>query len=275
MADSKIETKDRIAEMAERFARDTANHELTIVHDDGVYRHVKARSTKSGEGWCCWFEVVTWPGALAIRGDCGSFQFARSEDMFAFFRLDGRQINPGYWAEKTPGGERSLKTYSEDVLREHLDDWLADYESDYIADYPEDVDHDERQAAWQALPPAERGPMPAPPTMPTPTRLRKIIADHEETEGLDFAESARVLLDELEDLHVVEGTWEWDLNDWDWQYLWCCYAIVWAIAQYDTTKDRKAIHAVQDTLARVASSPPGPITLDGRPVDTIKPGGAL
>lgn len=237
MPDTKTETKSREAEMAERFARDTANHELTVVHDDGVYRHIKARSTKAGEGWFCWFEVVTWPGALAIRGDCGSFQFARLDDMFEFFRLDGREINPSYWAEKTPDGGRSLKKYSEDALRERLDDWLTDYERDYLIDFPEYADYKARVTAWEALPKPNLQPMPdpmaEPPALPTPALLRTEIAEHEEEQGLYDVESARELLDHLEKRGVVDGTWEWDLTDWDWQYLWCCYAIVWAIAKYD------------------------------------------
>jgi hypothetical protein len=266
------EKKSREQEMAERFARDTTNHELTVLKDEGLYRHVKARSTKPGEGWCCWFEVVTWPGRLVVTGDCGTFVFARETDMFAWFRMDAGRINPGYWAEKTPDAGASAKQYSEDVLREHLDTWLAEYE----ADYPEaDADYEERLAAWLESSRDHYTPMPKEPSTPTPTKVRKVITEHEEYYGLAHKESARELLDELERADALSDSWEWDLNDWDWQFLWCCHAIVWAIAQYDTTKDRKAIHAVQDTLARVASSPPGPITLDGRPVDTLKPGGAL
>ena len=30
--------------------------------------------------------------------------------------------------------------------------------------------------------------------------------------------------------------WEWDLHDYDWQFLWCCHAIQWGISQYDKQK---------------------------------------
>lgn len=228
------EKKTREQEMAERFARDTAHHELTIAHDDGVYRHIKARSTKAGEGWCCWFEVVTWPGRLVITGDCGTYVFARLDDMFEFFRIgfDGR-INPGYWAEKTPGGEGACKVYSEDVLRERLADWLADYEADYPA---ADADYEDRLAVWQKNARADLVPMPTPPERPTPAKIRRTIDSYDDYNGLSYNEDARGLLSELEDLGALSDAWEWNLTDWDWQFLWCCHAIVWAIAKYDAAK---------------------------------------
>lgn len=234
MTDLKTEKQSPEAAMAERFARDTADHELTVVHEDGLYRHVKARSAKKGQGWCCWFEVVTWPGRLVVTGDCGTYVFARIDDMFEFFRtgFDGR-INPGYWSEKTPDAGASAKQYSEDVLREHLDSWLAEYE----ADYPEaDADYEERLAAWCRGDRPDLTPMPKAPKRPTPTKVRAVIAEHEEYSGLAHKESARELLDELERAGALSDSWEWDLNDWDWQFLWCCHAIVWAIGRYDAAK---------------------------------------
>ena len=52
--------------------------------------------------WNQWYELITWPGAIAYNGDMGSFMFRRTDDMFDFFRpRDGKLgINSGYWAEK-------------------------------------------------------------------------------------------------------------------------------------------------------------------------------
>jgi hypothetical protein len=204
MADTKTAKKDRLVEMAERFARETADHELTVVHDDGLYRHLRARSTKDGMRSFYWFDVVTWPGSLVIRGDCGGYMFTRTDDMFGFFRADGGSINPGYWAEKTPDFGVSAKKYSEEVFRAQLAEALADYERESPAQ-AEDVD-----------------------------KARAIIAEHEELADMGYEDNARDLLNEL-DRHTVVVTdgWEWDLKDWDWQFLWCCHAIVWAIARYD------------------------------------------
>jgi hypothetical protein len=53
-------------------------------------------------------------------------------------------------------------------------------------------------------------------------------------------------------LHIrkVEGfrftdTWEWDLGDWDWQFLWCCHAVQWGIGQHDGT-DRPSLASGTD-----------------------------
>ncbi|GAB3656643.1 hypothetical protein [Glycomyces tarimensis] len=197
--------KDRVQEMAERFARETSDHELTIALDDGMYRHLRFR--KPGTG-LYWFDLVTWPGILVINGDCGTYVFSRIDDMFEFFRRADGSINPQYWAEKLSDAGRSAKAYSEQVFRARLEEALADYECEYPVQ-TEDVD-----------------------------KARTVIAEHEELADLGYEDNARDLLNELERHTVVVGdlTWEWDLSDWDWQYLWCCHAIVWGIAQYDAAK---------------------------------------
>src|SRR5580692_6155935 len=93
------------SDVAECFQRDTANHEMTVLHDDGLYRHLRFMQVitdeltgKQSRSSFYWFDLVTWPGNLVINGDMETFAFARSDDMFGFFR--GDRINPGYWAEK-------------------------------------------------------------------------------------------------------------------------------------------------------------------------------
>ena len=80
----------------EQFLRDVAKHHMKIVRNDGLYRHLEFRGE---HGWHHWFEIVTWPNALAIRGDMGSWMFSRVEDMYTFFRGDGQRISPRYWQE--------------------------------------------------------------------------------------------------------------------------------------------------------------------------------
>lgn len=31
-------------------------------------------------------------------------------------------------------------------------------------------------------------------------------------------------------------SWEWDLRDWDWWFLWACHAIQWGVAQYEAAR---------------------------------------
>lgn len=99
---------------AQRFPKDVADHELTILRDDGLYRHLRCAQPGTGSYW---FEIVTWPGALAIRGDAGDgYLFSRIDDMLEFFRRPDQRINPQYWAEKLGQGCRRVEVYSEDVL---------------------------------------------------------------------------------------------------------------------------------------------------------------
>jgi len=90
----------------------TAEHELRILHRDGLYRHL--RFQKPGTGMWHW-DLITWPGSLAIRGDIGEgYIFTREHDMLGFFdhgQPDGH-INPGYWAEKLDRGCRSVQEFS-------------------------------------------------------------------------------------------------------------------------------------------------------------------
>ncbi|MBM0277230.1 hypothetical protein [Micromonospora tarensis] len=186
--------------IGERFQRDTADHVMTVLHDDGLYHHL--RFAKPGSSMY-WFEIVTWPGALAIRGDVdGNLVFSRLPDMFQFFRSD-HGINPGYWAEKTADYGKGLKKYSEDVFVQHVTDVLVDFADDD-----------------PALAQTVKAEILA--------AVRNGDAGHEE--------EARELLRFWEDKGVFSDTWEWDLTDWTWSYLWCCHAIVAGIGQYDAAK---------------------------------------
>jgi len=193
----------------ERFADDTAEHQLAVLHDDGLYRHLRFQKPGTGIGW---FDLITWPGNLAIRGDCGTFTFARLDDMFEFFR--GNRINPGYWAEKTPGGTRSCKEYSQEKLNRRVAEELAEAEPERPG----------ITAAW-----AEKvsGEWPGWPEYDT-------TYEHEARRALD---EFRYLPDgSTEKPFEFWSTCEWDLTDWRWEFLWCCYAIQWGIQQYDAAR---------------------------------------
>jgi hypothetical protein len=199
-----------IAGAATRFAKDIGTwtsadgtqsiraHEMTVLHDDGLYRHLRFRSPDSG---FYWFDLITWPGNLTINGDAGTYTFARVTDMFEFFRGE-RGINPGYWAEKVPSETRT-KVYSEDKFRQHVFEYAAD-------------------AIRQGNAPKGLA-----------LAVRRQILENEE---IYYEDGARQALDAFE--HGACGwrfvdTWEWDLSDYEWSFLWCCHAIQWGIAQYD------------------------------------------
>lgn len=117
------------------FRRNTEHHELHVLHDDGLYRHLRVQ----GPGTRMWsWDVTTWPGHLATSGDIASGHvFAREPDMLAFFSHAGKSeghytdgapsIDVGYWAEKIQGRDLvDVKTYDPDSflqqVREHLEE---------------------------------------------------------------------------------------------------------------------------------------------------------
>ena len=189
-------------EIAERFAKETAGHEMTVLHDDGLYRHLRFRDPESP---FYWFDLVTWPGNLAVNGDCGSFIFARTTDMFEFFRRG--EINPGYWAEKIRCGS-SLKSYSEDKFRQLV------------------IEHFIDAARYGGI----------------PKGLGKAVREDLLRVHETYDESgARQVLDGFAFCDFrFHDTWEWDLHDWDWTFLWCCHAIRWGIRQYDAASKQEA-----------------------------------
>lgn len=188
---------DPIAEVERDFRSATTNHQMTVLRDDGVYRHLRFKAPDTG---FYRFDLVTWPGHLSITGDTGSYTFARTEDMFAFFRT-GISINPHYWAEKAVA-DSDLKAYSEDLFRQHVTEHIADYAEEYpgLADAVQEQIFD--GGNWY----------------------------HEQ--------EARELLDCFEHENFrFHDSWEWDFRDFTYRFLWCCHAIRWGIEQYDNARD--------------------------------------
>ena len=126
----------------QRFLDDVKGHKLTILRDNGVDRHIRF---KRPNGSCYWFDIITYPGRLIIDGDCGTYVFARIEDMFEFFRMrdndynknpNGLSINPSYWGEKLRSvsnrgyGKGAIKNFSSDKfdrkVKEYFDTHFED-----------------------------------------------------------------------------------------------------------------------------------------------------
>lgn len=190
-----------------RFARDTADHAMTVLHDDGLYRHLRFQRqvwrpplVEPLKSSMYWFDLITAPGMLTFQGDGQAFVFHRSRDMFEFFRGSVGEINPGYWQEKVVSGRAGIRSFSESVFRAHVIEAFVD-----------------------ALPAGvPRG---------TGRALRERVLEDEEAyyEAGAIAALARFEHDGF----TFTDTWEWDLRDYDWWFLWACHAIVWGIAYYD------------------------------------------
>jgi hypothetical protein len=183
-------------DVAERFRDDTANHEMTVLHEDGLYRHLRFKAPATG---MYWFDLITWPGNLAINGDMGAFTFARMEDMFSFFR--GTRINPQYWAEKVRAGREGLEVYDEDLFRRLVVEHFVDAVKD------RDAPHGLGRA------------------------VREQILGNED---IYFEHGAHTILAEFEyEGFRFHDTFEWDLRAYSHQFLWCLHAIQWGIGVYD------------------------------------------
>lgn len=104
------------------FAANTGDHELSVIFDNGDYRHLRM----SKPGMLAWhWEIFTAPGYLAFVGDIGvQLIFRRTTDMLGFFNTrnygdiygDGSPfINPGYWEEKAgPDMQSVTRTFDVD-----------------------------------------------------------------------------------------------------------------------------------------------------------------
>jgi hypothetical protein len=204
-----------IAESRERFLRDTTEHEMDVLHDDGLYRHLRFKQPGTS---MYYFDLVTWPGFLSITGDCGSFLFSRTRDMFEFFGTgngarggfeDSRWgINPHYWSEKlqAPKPDAAQK-YSDKVFRTHVLEWFKDV--------AEELEQDEADALRLAL-------------------EEQVLAY--ELGWNDEHEAHRLLSEFEHEGQQISDSWEWDLREYDWTFLWCCWAIVWGVGQYNAAQ---------------------------------------
>lgn len=195
---------DLLTQVAERFSTDIAAHTLTVLHDDGLYRHL--RFSRPGSSTYS-FDIVTWPGVLTIHGDMGTYVFSRLQDMFDFFR--GDRINPSYWAQKLQTKDR-VTEFSPDAFREHVVDAVIGWAGELSGE----GDDDEQVSI----------------------RVGHLL-EALQREVLQFGEDeqdARFTLDSFtHDGCTFADTWEWDLHRPTFHFLWSCHALSWGIALYD------------------------------------------
>jgi hypothetical protein len=248
---------DPLADVAERFAADVAEHEMTIFRDDGLYRHLRfvrtAVNEKTGKpelSSLYWFDLITWPGHLAIDGDMDGFMFARTEDMFEFFR--GKRINPSYWAEKRRGPVE-VRKYSEDKFRGIVAGHISEGDEKHPSlaqEWPGLAEAVEREIFTGAPVHYEQGARDALDNFtfgdkhegeclcgekrefPEYEDARLWLAAHSAEKGLGHR-SQRIGL--IEGFRFTD-VWEWDFSDYTYPFLWCLHAIQWGIGQYDLSK---------------------------------------
>jgi|HubBroStandDraft_2_1064218.scaffolds.fasta_scaffold12081_7 predicted HAD superfamily Cof-like phosphohydrolase len=254
-------------DVAGRFAQNTAAHEMTVLRDDGLYRHLRFFGVttmpdgKVSRTSAYWFELVAWPGGLVINGDMGSAHFTCTDDMFGFFRGGRGRINPGYWAEKAGSGRDGLCRYDEDRFRQLVMEYVGEAEEDWpglTAAVERDIFPDGlgSLAEWDTA--SEDGARAALDEFRFGNTWTATCSCGESLEGADemtalswrsgHINDGNARRTHLSENRLVEGfrfrdTWEWDLTTWTYQFLWCCHAIVWGIGQYDKRPVQSAVAA--------------------------------
>lgn len=195
----------------ESFLKDVKDHQMTVLRDDGLYRHIKFNVPGSS---IMSFSLITWPGSLCYTGDMGTYVFQRLTDMFEFFAPNKQEkksgeifINKGYWAEKCEAHCRDLickydpVIFIEEVGR-HAKEWLESHSQD------------DEQEFFDAI--------------------NDEVLNHAE-DGEDIA--MRAALDfRHDDEFVFADFLEVDLKSYTTCYLWCCYAIALGIGEYNLSK---------------------------------------
>lgn len=189
----------------EIFLDEVKSHAMTIIKEDGLYRHLRFAALGTSNQY---FEIITWPGYLAYVGDMGDFLFTRTQDMFGFFRNKEERIDTAYWAEKVVAESvhtHGIREFSVEAFRENvLDDARGYLNLDEGGDIPKDIME-------------ELGPL-----------LRAEDEWECVTAMRDFS-SEKISFDDF---------WEHSCQRKTWHYVWCCYAILWAIAKYDEAKEK-------------------------------------
>lgn len=212
------ELKRQMAAAEERFASEADGATMTVVKDDGVHRHLSFQFPKASWGPC---EVVTWPGALTLRGGLGCWSFTRVEDMFEFFRPSRNvtRVNPTYWVQKlVPGSGSEVKEYDEDRARAYVRQAVAEAGKRYEHITPEYAD-DWLFSDWCGA------------DYSTEAGLMRTLGRFEGRADADRSTSS--LLNDGAASEFAFPVHEWDLyrySDW---FLLACVVLPWTIEQYD------------------------------------------
>lgn len=196
----------------EAFLLAVKNHEMTVLLDQGVYRHLRFAQPNTNYQY---FDLITGPGYLLYRGDMGTYEFERLPDMFKFFRSAPHDliINPGYWGEKL----RSICKYNgyrafdnskfQFWVQQRVEEWKLEHGvcegTKWWDEFHEEIE----------------------------TLFEQVYDSHSALAALsDYSFEHSYFM--AEDIFGTD-IWELDFTDYTNNYLWCCYAIVWGIQQYD------------------------------------------
>lgn len=123
-----------------------AEHELKVLYSDGLYRHWRCQKQGTSNYY---FDVITVPGWIFIKGDIGFLSVARVDDMIPWCRGSIESID--YFAEKVP---KEIRT--EEYDHELAAEWIRDEIADAPNCYDESSEIEKRIAELQELSDPER-----------------------------------------------------------------------------------------------------------------------
>lgn len=191
-----------LEKVKEDFIKEVKDHVMEIKHDEGLYRHIMFKPPSFYQ----WFELVTYPDRLIISGDMGDYVFSRVEDMFTFFRNDDLKINAGYWTEKCISQDVrcGIKKYDPEIFEERILEYVEDNFPDLWTD--EEFRND----------------------------LKDNVLNYSDNE---YEAIQKASYFSWEDDYIFQDFFcDVSVESYVYQYLWCLYAIVWGIQQYDMYK---------------------------------------
>lgn len=204
----------------ERFLGDVIDHKMEIIRDDGVYRHLRFEIPGTIRHR---FDLITWPGHLCITSDCGVYVFIKMLDMFKFFRGDG--LGGGNNKTLYINKERSSKSVSSKdciggikefssiafivAVKSAFDTYFERCkQADISTEFTTKINEASKAECWREI----------------EEKVLNCTCEREAYMALNsFRHSG----------FTFQGFRKYPITDYTFNYLWCLYAIVWGIAQYD------------------------------------------
>lgn len=214
--------REDVEEVARTFARDTKDHKMTVLQDQGVYRHIRY-GVPGSSFYAFW--ITTFPGHLVVTGDMGTWAFARLTDMFEFFRSPDGRINTSYWRQKLEASKYVPTFIDERLVRSAI--WgeaLRACRRMTEAGF----DRESRQAMLDEFKHLR-------------ARCNDEMADasrHMATFEIEMMGSVKATNGKAHQRfrHQIEGADLPTIHTYTHEYLWICHAIVWGIQQYDAAQ---------------------------------------
>lgn len=200
-----MKTNYSIDAIHDQFLIDISNHNMVIFTNNRVNRHLRFREEKSIH---LWFDIITWENCLCIRGDMGTFLFECQKDMFNFFKsnTDEIKINPYYWSEKLISKSEEIENFNVKKIEKYIITKFREYNLDNLNKPKKDRAYILRELREDILP----------------------LFEKNESCNCDFFENL------CNYYHIDFIDWSYsDFKDYTYRYIWCLFAIVWAIKKYN------------------------------------------